>query len=370
MERNSKLAEIKLVTKHCSYANYSYPRRDDGTFVNTIRTVNDRTSLGSEGSAPGLIDDRSDSEASQEDEDYHTHTSEIWDSFWQPSPKQEALPVKAEADKHYPALIPSHHHNHSRDRSQDSYDGCIPSWPLPDSRPAPRARKPAASYSAFPSNRPHSIQKRLSIAKIDGVPVRPPRPTDLILAPCLQQSPILTSFSASHGSISPLLGAPSGSQSAIEPRSTKSLDGCPNDIPAMARRASMGLMRKPSLHAIKVRTPRHTKSVSNFAFPLPAVEPVPSTPQSITFNEPQSFFEYDDSDCEDNSKSFLFRFHKRGSSEAKSSEKMDSKQKQKLRLRADTLPFSQVEAASEAAQKEKPKRQVDVFGRMLGRRSR
>lgn len=368
MERNSKLAEIKLVTKHCSYANYSYPRRDDGTFVNTIRTVNDRTSLGSEGTAPGLIDDRSDSEASQEDEDYHANTSELWDSFWQPSPKQERLPAKVEADKHYPALIPPHH-NHTRDRSQDSYDGCIPSWPLPDSRPAPRARKLAASYSAFPSNRPHSIQKRLSIAKIDGVPVRPPRPTDLILAPCLSQSPIVSSFPASYGAVSPILRASCNSESAVEPRSTKSLDGRPNDIPAMARRASMGLLRKPSLHAIKVRTPRHTKSVSNFAFPQPEVEPVPPTPQSITFNEPQSFFDHDDSDCEDNSKSFRFRFHKRGSSEAKPSEKMDAKQKHKLRIRADTLPNSPVESVSDSGHKEKPKRQVDVFGRILGRRS-
>lgn len=358
MDRTSKLAEIKLVTKHCSHANFSYPRRDDGSFANTIRTVNDRTSLGSESSAPGLIDDRSDSEYSQDDDSqYHAETSEIWDSFWQHGQRVHALPVEVEEEKPYPALIPTHH---SRERSQDSYEERVPSWPLRDTRPSSRMRKPAASYSAFPSVRPHSIQKRLSVAKKDGIPIRPPRPTDLLLTPCLQQvTNTVTSPTLMHvGGAFPTVAHRPTTSSGEQMRATKSLDGRPHDLPNLARRASMVLTRRPSLHALKVRTPRHTKSISNIVFSPADVEPVPPTP---TLTELQSFFDYDDSDGEDDHRGFRLRFHKRGSSEVKPAEKP------KRRNRAETLPSSPV---TEVASHGKPKRQADVLGRMLGRRSR
>lgn len=364
MHRTSKLAEIKLVTKHCSHANFSYPRKNDGSFASTIRTVNDRTSLGSDSSAPGLIDDRSDSECSQDDDSqYHAETSEIWDSFWQHGQEVHALPIEAEDEKPYPALIPTHH---SREHSQDSYEERVPSWPLPDTRPPSRMRKPAASYSAFPSVRPHSIQKRLSVAKKDGIPIRPPRPTDLLLTPCLQQvTHTVTSPTLTHvGGAFPTVALRPTTSSGEQTRATKSLDGRPHDLPNLARRASMVLTRRPSLHALKVRTPRHTKSISNIVFSTsPAdVEPVPPTPKSATFMEPQSFFDYDDSDCEDDHRGFRFRFHKRGSSEIKPADKP------KRRNRAETLPSSPV--IEEPSSHGKPKRQADVLGRMLGRRSR
>ena len=86
MEPSSKLAEIKLVSKYYPVANYSYPRGDDTNITySTSRTLQDRTSVNSESSAPGLVEDRTDSEVSQDDDyQYHAHTTELWDSFWRP----------------------------------------------------------------------------------------------------------------------------------------------------------------------------------------------------------------------------------------------------------------------------------------------
>src|SRR5688572_33073674 len=101
MERSSKLADLTLVAKYYPVANYSYPRKD-GSRSSTPTTH--RSSLGSEGSAPGLIDD--DSEVSLDDDyQYNSHATEIWDTFWQPER------IKCEEDAHpkkqYPALLPS-----------------------------------------------------------------------------------------------------------------------------------------------------------------------------------------------------------------------------------------------------------------------
>ena len=63
MERSGNLVDLTLVSKYHPVANYSYPRNDSAAPYSgrSSLTRSDRSSLGSEGSAPGLIDDRTDS---------------------------------------------------------------------------------------------------------------------------------------------------------------------------------------------------------------------------------------------------------------------------------------------------------------------
>ncbi|GJN85523.1 hypothetical protein PLIIFM63780_009090 [Purpureocillium lilacinum] len=92
-------------------ANYSYPRNDSAAAYTTDRPSTGksaRSSVGSNGSSPGLTDDRTISEVSFDD-DYqcHTYTSRLWDGFWtqealQRSMEQPGVPSK----NHYPATIP------------------------------------------------------------------------------------------------------------------------------------------------------------------------------------------------------------------------------------------------------------------------
>ncbi|KAF4124490.1 Wiskott-Aldrich syndrome protein [Geosmithia morbida] len=169
----------------------------------------DRSSLGSEASTPGLIDDKTDSEVSgDEDYQYHAHTAQLWDSFWRPDDQKRGhdvdpakkdmcggigsgrtdSPAKSAGDRHgltvavkvdggagqalahprkqYPALIPSpqQHQRHraqtditphrpaaaERPSSRSSGNGSSSSSSSSSSPPSSRARLPAANYPPFP----------------------------------------------------------------------------------------------------------------------------------------------------------------------------------------------------------------------------
>lgn len=362
-ENTNKLGEVKLVSKYYPVGNYSYPRKDDGTLRNTIRTVNDRASLesqDSEASAPGLVDDKSDSEVSQEDDpQVHAHTTDPFESFWSPD-HIDAVHSASEAPhkKQYPALIPCP--QHCRQRSESSDGQMSPSWPLPDPAPRERPRKTGASYSAFPRyrlNPPPQVPSKTS------VPPRPPRPSHLILTPCLEQPELLPSpFVTTSGLTSPnRLQRPKTSAGASSPSSrhrvTQSLDERPLSIADMDRRKSSGQLPRPQ-SSIRPqsptrpqRGPRSYKSTSQLAGHKPAE---------------QSYFDFDDSDSEEppttaNSKSF-FKFHRRSGSDQRHSDKENSKP----RHRADTLPVSPTLVQGEQPSNTGKRRQGDVLGRVLG----
>ncbi|KPM34719.1 hypothetical protein AK830_g11852 [Neonectria ditissima] len=161
MERpRSKLADLKLVSKYYPVVNYSYP--DRRSHNGPSRSSTDRTSLGSEGSAPGLVDDQAGSETSLEDDyQYHAHANELWDTFWQPVPeikeiKEEEEEEEEEAEggeekpelrarKSYPALTTSSQQQNPRGPDEARN----PAWPLPETY-RPRFRKASATYSPFP----------------------------------------------------------------------------------------------------------------------------------------------------------------------------------------------------------------------------
>ncbi|GKT42637.1 uncharacterized protein ColSpa_02818 [Colletotrichum spaethianum] len=154
MERQTKLAHLKLVSKYYGYANFSYPRADGTPTRNPYRraghtyssedladyhgklsrphtpTRRDRTSIGSQsssGSAPSLIDDRTDSEVSLDDDyQYHASASQLWDTFW-PSEEGQTQKTPEKSKTRYPALIPSPHIRRAKKTGCINYDD----YPLP-----------------------------------------------------------------------------------------------------------------------------------------------------------------------------------------------------------------------------------------------
>ncbi|KAJ0327059.1 hypothetical protein COL5a_006233 [Colletotrichum fioriniae] len=156
MERQTKLAHLKLVSKYYGYANFSYPRPDGTPTRNPYRragqtyssedltqdydhrglacpetpTKRDRTSMGSQGSnssAPSLIDDRTDSEVSLDDDyQYHASATQLWDTFW-PIDEGKTQQTPEKAKTHYPALIPSPHIRRAKKTGCINYNA----YPLP-----------------------------------------------------------------------------------------------------------------------------------------------------------------------------------------------------------------------------------------------
>ncbi|KAK1976248.1 hypothetical protein LZ30DRAFT_785707 [Colletotrichum cereale] len=156
MERQTKLAHLKLVSKYYGYANFSYPRGDGTPTKNPYRraghtyssedlsedypgkpsrpntpTRRDRTSIGSQssnGSAPSLIDDRTDSEVSLDDDyQYHASASQLWDTFWPTAEEGQAQKTPEKSKTRYPALIPSPHIRRAKKTGCINYDD----YPLP-----------------------------------------------------------------------------------------------------------------------------------------------------------------------------------------------------------------------------------------------
>ena len=162
MDRNNGLADLTLVNKYFPVANYSYPRHESCA-QHEPRTIADRTSLGSEGSAPGLVDDRSDSEASfsfsfDEERNYEVKAAELWDSYWEPQKEDAAAAVDVFPRKQYPIYasrpVPISPINTGRGERPHSPPGKV-AWPL-SGNAAQRSsnRKPAATYSPFPKPTP------------------------------------------------------------------------------------------------------------------------------------------------------------------------------------------------------------------------
>lgn len=421
MERSSKLADLTLVSKYYPVANYSYPRNESmSKCAAQMAAPPDRSSLGSDASAPGLIDDRSDSEVSADD-DYqnNTHTSDIWNSYWRPGDEKRTVP-EIHPRKQYPALIPSPQH---RRKDSDAESGRLsPSWPLPDgANHTPRTRQAAATYSPFPKATPlPSRAKPTSPSWENSRPRRPAR-DDRLLTPCLNQGtspvtaflnslpnyirripepePIIPEVKTEQKPISPIVEEPERPQTS---RSTTARPPTPAEMhrprtshssyrpptPAEPRHVKssrslrpispMDISRPKPCLANRPPTPFEAEPPnlyqSDHHFPVPNILPEQklSHQRSMGFlnphGEPRSFFE-DDSDAEEaeGSKSF-FRFHKRSTSDLRrrSARSTDSEAPKRRRGRTSPAPSEPPERPSQ----DRKRHGVDVFGRMLGRRSR
>ncbi|OAQ67136.1 hypothetical protein VFPPC_08584 [Pochonia chlamydosporia 170] len=399
MESSSgKLVDLALVSKYYPVANYSYPRKASTSTNSTNCYSNSRCSsnsscrgresLGSDGSAPGLIEDRTDSEVSVDDDyQYHAHTAELWDSFW---PHRASSKVdegsRLVPNKQYPALIPSPH----RKKPSLDHENCEPpSWPLPNgasSQAQTQTRKAAATYSPFPKlscppptralppvparKERKATQRPSTSCGSSSKPLRPPRPSETLLTPCIQQ-PTFTPVSFAmpellvqrDEDLSPIspTSHPRPTTSAGQ-RECKSLDE-----PSFNRRSHCTIysvishsathLPAPEIRPSPIRAPRHFKSLAVLS---------PTQPEP----EPHSVFE-DDSDTEEEHSRKLFSFHKRSDSDHK-----------RRRNRSNTSPAQppvSQEQDSPSNQGARPlsvtpihqkRHGHDVFGRLLGRRSR
>ncbi|KAF4978590.1 hypothetical protein FZEAL_5062 [Fusarium zealandicum] len=307
MERSSKLADLKLVSKYYPVMNYSYPQQPERLSQCGIGHLSDdRASLGSEGSTPGLIEDRTDSEASLDDDyQYHAHAAELWDSFWLPSKKDNLEPRPR---KQYPALIPS-----PQQQRRQAEERCISAWPLPES-PRPRSRKPVATYSPFPKPRPlppraiSMIPSWQCSRTTQDKPHRPPRPDDdVYVYRSLQNSPLVANFPTSPDPYTTNFSRP---VSPKEHRPTVSLEIRPaTPIETETTMCAAGSCSESHLPLLGSQT------VSPFLLTkrsVPCLRPLPPEPRSEA--EPHSVFEDSDSDSESHG-GRSFWFHRRSGSD-------------------------------------------------------
>ncbi|KAL7947278.1 hypothetical protein V8C42DRAFT_317312 [Trichoderma barbatum] len=411
MERTSRLAQLTLVSKYYPVANYSYPRSEGArTPYNSRRSSNEsedkRSSLGSQASPlsppPGLIDDRTDSEASADDDDirYRAHGDELWDSFLESglhihsNRKKRVVAMTSVVapncappivpHKDYPALIPSPQQVRRRPvpqgpRSQDNH------WPLSDNQP----RRPSPTYSAFPkivsvpsgtcSRQSSSSQLSTSSATDTSCPQHaPPLPPRPVVSHQRPSSPHPRAFSPASFMV---FHRPTSSNSS---RPTTPLDYHypPPSPPPTAPLPALPPLCSRSPHSSLVcldpalaQTLRPYKSTTHLR-PRPPPEPLP-----------RSVFEYDtDSDCDndDNESSStgsptlsFFRFHRRSQSPNTADGIINRRRGSATKT---SVQQSFVDAATVAKDRRRRKRtntmdslvgkQSDVLSRMLGRRSR
>ncbi|KAH7316560.1 hypothetical protein B0I35DRAFT_479394 [Stachybotrys elegans] len=371
MESHSKLADLTLVSKYYPVANYSYPRNQ--SFSRSHRGSTDRSSFGSSGSAPSLVDDRTDSESSSADEEYqyHAHASELWDSFWQSgadSDKEDKDELLSNPRRHYPALVPS-----PQRRRQVSRENVVASpWPLKEAKPSSRPRKPSATYSPFP--KPITLPApnlnptpSWTSSRQQGVPVRPPRPDNELLMPCVREPTdrlvVKTSVSGilKHQRSFNVWPATQSSGHSIERTSRPMFNPIDWNRPATSQGTRPITPLEPTASASYDALGRLR---ANSTIPITHTPRSSITPIAEGETEPRSVFEFDDDEedtkPEPHTRKF-FLFHRRAESDR--GRDADSTEGEPNRKRANTTP-------PQSRQRGGPRRQGDVWGRMLGRRSR
>ncbi|KEY65244.1 hypothetical protein S7711_08781 [Stachybotrys chartarum IBT 7711] len=364
MENPSRLADLTLVSKYYPVANYSYPR-------NPSFSRSNRSSFGSSGSAPGLIDDRTDSEASADDEyQYHAHATELWDSFWQSETDDKKPEQVTDPRKHYPALVPSPQWRR-RQASQENMRALA--WPLSESVAQSRSRKPSATYSPFP--KPVALPQpntrptpSWTSTRQNGPPQRPPRPDNELLLPCVRESASTVVFKT--GVVGP-------------PKSQRPVAIRPQELAASRPVFNQVEWNRPSTYPdtrpvtacdprAEVVRPDMARMRSHSAF-REVVRPPLTTAISNIETEPRSVFDFDDDDEDQGEKPEpesrtrkFFLFHRRIESDRG---RMDKTAEQPAtRSRANTTP-PQIRHRPLKPETPSRKRQMEVWGRILGRRS-
>lgn len=293
--------------------------------------------------------------------------------------------------KQYPALIPSPR----QPRRPDEEDHRHTAWPLPDC-PGPRNRKAAAVYTPFPKPITLAPPRITSLVPSwqpsrpngNGKPKRPPRPDEEIIAACVQQpSPVTAHFATSPDPNKSTFSRPVTPITPVTPIITHApmMEKRPN---ILENRPSTSMDIRPVTSKLDVRRSvqsEYTRSANDLplrdykpvGFPAtagPRLTPLRPVIQAQPEPQPQSVFEYDDSDTEETFARPFFRFHKRADSDkTRTTAKTSESQQRRRRDRANTAPSSPTRNQSERTSKQEVpsrKRQGDVFVRMLGRRSR
>ncbi|GJC84575.1 hypothetical protein ColLi_07413 [Colletotrichum liriopes] len=388
MERQTKLAHLKLVSKYYGYANFSYPRADGTPTRNPYRraghtyssedltedyhdkpsrphtpTKRDRTSIGSQssnGSAPSLIDDRTDSEVSLDDDyQYHASASQLWDTFW-PTEEGQTQKTPEKSKTRYPALIPSPHIRRAKKTGCINYDD----YPLPP-RPVQYNIQVRHTPSPTPLSRddpvtqpqPHVAMRDSQVPKASRDPEDPEES---------RSHPITRRTRASPTTHPPSLHA--HSRRTPPPLSRNRVPLLPLSSPLYSPNPS-DYTRPHTSHGSYY--PSTTDLTHPRSAPLPPRTPTMNTPCGP--DTPKSFFDFD-SDSESDSDDpepehtisrLVKTLHKRTASETRRSAKAAAFADAQLRkVRAET----EAERIQENQMLlERHKRSGAVFGRMFGR---
>ncbi|KAJ9155496.1 hypothetical protein NKR23_g1782 [Pleurostoma richardsiae] len=111
MEQHKGLVDLKLVSKYFPDSSFSCPRPGSEHYHHhhqePSRSRHDHSDSRSSSvmSVPSLVDDRSSTHSSEEDQQYHVTASGLWDSFWQPGQSRGVTPTSSSRNL-YPAMIP------------------------------------------------------------------------------------------------------------------------------------------------------------------------------------------------------------------------------------------------------------------------
>jgi hypothetical protein len=184
MEKKSGLADLKLVNKYYpSVANYSYPRHDAMKIHRCEGAFTGRSSVGSECSVPGMVDDQESDISAEDANQSHIAGDETFDSFWEdseafwgvePGEKSNTVligPMTQSTALQQGGRTPSHgsrHHTPQRSM-QDVKSDPDPCWPLVSAAPpaAPTPKPSKATYSLFPPP-PPAPQQGLALLRRPG----------------------------------------------------------------------------------------------------------------------------------------------------------------------------------------------------------
>ncbi|PFH57198.1 hypothetical protein XA68_15394 [Ophiocordyceps unilateralis] len=192
---------------------------------------------------------------------------------------------------------------------------------------------------------------------------RSQRPWEEVVTPCIRlvQSSTSSPSPPDENRRPPL--SPVMNWHPFPPRSSSALDA--NGRPRTATSSRQGHYQQSS--SSHPRAPRHHKSMAHF----PPPPPPPPPP------EPQSVFESDSDDSDSDHPRSFFRFHRRNDSDSRRSAKPPPTPDGGPPVRSSrpqTAPSLADLTSNSRLVKQEPQRRKrqghDVFGRMLGRRSR
>lgn len=364
------LADLKLVAKYYEANCQAFASNHDQSYQPPPPPPHDttlhgqhlnRSSLNSESSAPGLVEDRADSDVSADgDYEYHAAGTELWDSFWKAQAQDEDSPYYEE----HPSPMRGHQVSRQyEDRTYHEAWATSPtrrgeqSWPLPDTRPIHAQKnwsglRSVASYSLFP--------RQTSVA--------PPRTTSL------------SSFGLSP-SPSSLASHPSHSRDFSQSRTR------PPPLPLYQTTLDPTFVTRTTGPGSNPITPPLPTSQSD---PTPVASPprpptrtaplaplAPLRPFRFLQQDPHPVSVFEDSDDEDQgglAARLVRGLHKRSASETRRSARggeMAAAQLRRARAGTVSIDANQERGRSRPGSSSgEVKKHGDVFGRMLGRRSR
>ncbi|KAI0839596.1 hypothetical protein F5Y06DRAFT_25378 [Hypoxylon sp. FL0890] len=316
--------------------NFSYPRPEE--HLRRHESSDSRSSLTSNGSLPGMTDSSDSDTSFEEDSNYNTSASELWDSFW---PDHAVAP-----EEQYPVLLrasqtPNYFTKSFSKRKSEETDDTITisklerdakktsnsqcKTPVPQLSPSrPSTRNGSPTYSVYPKiEPPNPLRSALPprTSSLSTVPLSPPRRQALKTT----KSTVNLKFSKSSHSLRPQHAMPPVSKMPVLSPSASSVPVSPAypppPPPQILRSAASAINLRDRNNSLGQIQHNATAPLSPLSRAVPMLEPQqPSQSQAERYI---SVFEID-SDAESymESNSFTKRiargFHKKSASEKRS----------------------------------------------------